>query len=518
MGAPALRLSSNPSVYCCYIFNVYYFLNRSITISLLLAEYTISIILEKNIKERCWRPPFEAHYDDPMSSQRLSIVHFRFALSLSIKARLVQTTHTKMSSIYMSTSFPGPLPWKSSETGPKFYSVNWSNIEKFYIFSYWFIFAFLDWLYPEVNIITMSQENVTLSRVENLTAFSGIIIDTTTKVTITVAYGIIFPAALIGNIVVICLVLKLPSMRSLTNMLLVNMCVANLLVTLFAMPYSIFYIFLQYRWLSGHLGNVTCKLTHFSYALSIAASIFALLLISLDRYYAVLHPFKGRPLLLRSTKCASLGIWILSCIFMSPYLFQFRVIQVSSASYCIIRWSPLDNITASQIYYIIVFLMLYSLPLVGIGLAYSLIGKSLWHRKIPGQQTISNRRVAEQSKRKVVRMLIVVVVVFALCWIPAHVMHFLSYFQQETYNSLPPLILLLFFWCCHANSAISPWLFLLMHNNFKQGARRLFKRPSWQASPQHSSSTHIARGHSLMARQGTVMASRKQVDNGAEAV
>ena len=364
----------------------------------------------------------------------------------------------------------------------------------------------------------MSQVNVTLSRVENLTTMSGINIDTTTKATITFAYGIIFLAALLGNIVVIYLVLKLPSMRSLTNMLLVNMCVANLLVTLFAMPYSILYVFLQSRWLSGHLGNVTCKLTHFSYALSIAASIFALLLISLDRYYAVLHPFKGRPLLLRSTKCASLGIWMLSCIFMSPYLFQFRVIEYSFASYCIISWSPLDNVTASQTYYIIVFVLLYSLPLVGIGLAYSLIGKNLWHRKIPGQQTISNKRVAERSKRKVVRMLIVVVVVFALCWIPAHIMHFLSYFQRETYFSLPPLILLLFYWCCHANSAISPWLFLIMHHNFRKGARRLFKRASWQSSPQHSCSTHIARGQSLMARQGTLMAKREQVDNSTEAV
>lgn len=360
----------------------------------------------------------------------------------------------------------------------------------------------------------MSQTNVTLPRAENFTTFSGT--DTATKATMTIAYGIIFPAALLGNVVVIYLVFKLPSMRSLTNMLLVNMCVANLLVTLFAMPYSVLYVFLQNRWLSGHLGNVTCKLTHFSYALSIAASIFALLLISLDRYYAVLHPFKRRPLFLRSTRCATLGIWSFSCIFMSPYLFQFRVVQIASTALCIISWSPLNNIIASQVYFFIVFVLLYSLPLLGIGLAYSLIGKNLWHRKIPGQQTISNRRVAERSKRKVVRMLIVVVVVFALCWIPAHIMHFLSYFQKETYFSLHPLVLLLFFWLCHANSAISPWLFLIMHHNFRQGARRLFKRPSLQASPQHSSSTHCTRGQSLVARQGTLVGNRKHVDNATE--
>ena len=352
----------------------------------------------------------------------------------------------------------------------------------------------------------MSQANVSLPSEDNVTNLSSL--DITTKAVMTAAYGIIFPAALLGNVLVLYLVFKLPSMRSLTNMLLVNMCVANLLVTVFAMPYSTAYLFLQYHWLSGDLGNVTCKLTHFSYALSIAASIFALLLISLDRYYAVLHPFKGRPLLLRSVRFASLGIWFFSCVCMSPYLFQFRVWQHGSFSFCIISWSPLDTVTASRTYFIVVFVFLYSLPLLGIGMAYSFIARNLWQRKIPGQQTLSNRRVAQRSKRKVVRMLIIVVVVFALCWIPAHVMHFLSYFQKDTYYSLHPLVVLLSFWLCHANSAISSWLFLVMHHNFRQGIRRLFKAPYLRSSSLHSTYTHCPRGHSLVVRQGTLMENR----------
>ena len=94
---------------------------------------------------------------------------------------------------------------------------------------------------------TINNTNVTLPQVQDIVSLSTT--DTTTKATMTVAYSIIFPAALLGNIIVIYLVYKLPSMRHLTNMLLVNMCVANLLVTLFAMPYSVLYVFLQYHWL-----------------------------------------------------------------------------------------------------------------------------------------------------------------------------------------------------------------------------------------------------------------------------
>ena len=337
------------------------------------------------------------------------------------------------------------------------------------------------WLAPGYNLTVPSQT------------------DSVTKITMIVAYGIIFPAALLGNSLVIYLVLKQPSMRSLTNLLLVNMCLANLLVTLLAMPYSVSFLFFQYDWISGVWGNVTCKLTHFSYALPIAASIFALILISMDRYYAVLHPFVRRPFPLRSTKLSFLATWVCSCVCMSPYWFQFRVVRSpGGTSRCIVSWSPFETVTASKAYFLFIFVFLYSLPLLGIGLAYLLIARKLWQRRIPGQQTLSNRKAAARSKRKVVRMLVVVVVVFALCWMPAHVMHFLAYYHKAGYFSLHPLVRLMAFWLCHANSAISPLLFLVMHHNFRQGILRLLKGSSLQCSPQLSSITHCSRGHNLM--------------------
>ena len=345
----------------------------------------------------------------------------------------------------------------------------------------------------------MEAANGSISSAVNTSYFSSF--DVTTKAVITIAYGVVFTVALLGNILIIFLIFNLPSMRCFTNMLLVNMCVANLLVASFAMPYSVAFLFLRFRWFSGYSGSVTCKLVHFLYALSISASILSLLLISMDRYYAVLHSLKRRPHFLRSARLASFGVWFVSFVSMAPYLFKFNTVQYQSVSLCIINWSPLNTMTASQVYFIALFIIFYATPLLAIATAYSLIAKFLWQRKIPGHQTLENRRVALCCRRKVVRMLIIVVVVFAFCWIPAHVMHFLSYYKSNTYVLLHPLVVLLSFWLCHANSALSPWLFLTMHHNFRRAMYRLVMGPSVRGIRRSSLSTHCYRCNSTESRQ-----------------
>lgn len=89
----------------------------------------------------------------------------------------------------------------------------------------------------------MEAANGSISSALNTSYFSSF--DVTTKAVITIAYGVVFTVALLGNILIMFLIFNLPSMRCFTNMLLVNMCVANLLVASFAMPYSVAFLFLR---------------------------------------------------------------------------------------------------------------------------------------------------------------------------------------------------------------------------------------------------------------------------------
>ena len=256
-------------------------------------------------------------------------------------------------------------------------------------------------------------------------------------------------------------------MRSVTNCLIANMAAADLLMTFSAMPYSVAYTYVASRWFGGIMGMITCKLLHFTIALSIAASILTLTVIALDRFFAVAYPFK-RVSVIRHIPRANMLIWLVSVLCMSPYLYYYKSDLLEDNNYhCFISWEPLaDSFTASRIYFSFTFIALYLVPLLFICIFYSIISFKLWARRIPGNPTEVNLRNVELSKRRTIKMLIIIVVVFALCWLPAHLMHFFIFFEDRTFNN--KLSLLIIFGISHANSAINPYLNIVLNRNFRR--------------------------------------------------
>ncbi|CAB1322176.1 unnamed protein product [Coregonus sp. 'balchen'] len=86
-------------------------------------------------------------------------------------------------------------------------------------------------------------------------------------------------------------------------------------------------------------------------------------------------------------------------------------------------------------YYVCVTVLIYFLPLLVMGCAYLVVGLNLWASNIPGD---SSDRYKEQltAKRKVVKMMIVVVCTFSLCWLPYHVYFLLHLFFPLLFETL----------------------------------------------------------------------------------
>ena len=286
------------------------------------------------------------------------------------------------------------------------------------------------------------------------------------QVTIIVVYSIMLVFSLSGNTMIIFIVFTRPFMRSVTNCLIANMAAADLLMTFSAMPYSVAYTYVASRWFGGIMGMITCKLLHFAIALSIAASILTLTVIALDRFFAVAYPFK-RVSVIRHIPTTNMLIWLVSVICMSPYLYYYKSNLLEDNNYhCFVLWEPLaDSFTASRIYFSFIFIALYLVPLLFICIFYSIISFKLWARRIPGNPTEVNLRKEELSKRRTIKILIIIVVVFALCWLPAHLMHFFISFEDKTFNKLSLIII---FGISHANSAVNPYLNIVLNRNFRR--------------------------------------------------
>ena len=139
------------------------------------------------------------------------------------------------------------------------------------------------------------------------------------QVIMTILYALIFPIALLGNSLVLHVVFKRQSMRSVLNLLIVNMAVADLLVTIFIMPYSVASLFVGLQWFDGIFGLILCKTTHFSLTASIAASVITLIVITVDRFVTIV--FVWKPCLnLRTSKISLVIIWVVSIAIMGLHL------------------------------------------------------------------------------------------------------------------------------------------------------------------------------------------------------
>lgn len=292
---------------------------------------------------------------------------------------------------------------------------------------------------------------------------------TTHQIVVLLVYSLMFLLSLNGNIMTVFIVLAKPYMRSVTNCLIANMAIADLLMTFSAMPYSAAYMYVKSRWFGGIMGMITCKILQFSVALSVAASVLTLVVIALDRFFAVVYPFK-RASVIRKIWVVSTVIWVLSGLSMSPYLYYYKLLLLQDGYYhCSVSWEPLANHwEASRIYFSFLFIALYLIPLLIIAFFYGIVSFKLWIRRIPGNPSAANLRHAELSKRRTIKMLIIIVIVFSLCWLPAHLMHFFIFFDEKTYEKIPSLWQQIAFGVSQGNSSINPYLYIALNRNFRR--------------------------------------------------
>ena len=103
------------------------------------------------------------------------------------------------------------------------------------------------------------------------------------------------------------------------NYLILNLAMADIMVVLFTAPR--FILAHAFNHPDGLLGSFVCKLFtggNFSW-LGGSASVFSLVAISVERYFAVIHPYGTRgKLTMKKVKYVIAGCWLLAVVFNLP--------------------------------------------------------------------------------------------------------------------------------------------------------------------------------------------------------
>ena len=292
-------------------------------------------------------------------------------------------------------------------------------------------------------------------------------------------YVITFLVSLFGNSVIIHIVRKDNSMKTTTNYLIVNQACADILVTTMELLNDTTYYF-ENKWFEGIIGIITCKLLRASAFILSVFSVWILVAIAVDRFFAVTRPFQVSPLS-RHFKKTVVFVWVWSAVSAADVLALIGIREEEAYDFCE---------TVDRVYYRWTEFSLTSLvlnvvvPLVAIIILYTIICLKLWARKVPGEGANQNERQVEAIKtaKKVTRMMIAVVVLYKLCWLPYFIIMLMSLIKGESHSMItsdPPtgnIYLHLFIvWLTFVYSAVNPFVYLTFNQKFRNGFKHLYK-------------------------------------------
>ena len=290
----------------------------------------------------------------------------------------------------------------------------------------------------------------------------------------TVLYSLTIVASIVGNALLIYIVCKRPEVRSLHNFMFVNMAVADLLVTAVIMPWSIAFFYTQSAWaITGIFGEITCRMFVYIGHVNLAASILCLVVTAVDRYYAIMSPLNRDTLWFRNAKIVTPLIWFVAMVLVSMTLVFYDLHETNYCLYDFYVFGSDHGTRLRQFYFLFLFVIIYFIPLVIISVLYARITHKVWFHQTPGYAvTESQQRREVIQKKKVVRMLIVIVATFAVCWLPAQVFHIVRAIAGWDID-VSLYVEYAVFWCAHANSAINPWLYLRLSGNIKSAFSKM---------------------------------------------
>ncbi|XP_018329431.1 orexin receptor type 2-like isoform X2 [Agrilus planipennis] len=290
--------------------------------------------------------------------------------------------------------------------------------------------------------------------------------------------------SLSANLLVITVVIKNHYMRSVTNYFLVNLSVADLLVTLLCMPMGVWSAYTM-LW---NFGEIVCKVTNYLQCVSVASSVFTITAMALDRYLAIIQPFGFyRWFNKKTTVVVIILMWLAPMILFAPLLVlvQIHEDRIGSVTlrFCYENWNGF--IFTRKAFGIVCYIVMFAVPGFIMLCAYSLMGRTLCSVRPPFDVTEGNATAQQnyrlvRERKRVAWILLLLAILFAICWLPHNTLNLLTdtnggKFETEDINTMAIIkryMLLL----GHVNSALNPIIYCIMSRNFRKSVKELIFR------------------------------------------
>ncbi|RZF36065.1 hypothetical protein LSTR_LSTR005881 [Laodelphax striatellus] len=276
----------------------------------------------------------------------------------------------------------------------------------------------------------------------------------------------------------------------------------------------------SYTWT---MGVFLCKMVHYMQNVSAICSVLTLTAMSIERYYAIVHPMKAKYICtISQARKIIIGTWLASLLLGAPIMFIQDHIEVGAkikGYWCVRDYvNNRDWVTAYELYMLILILII---PTTIMAITYSSICWEIWRvmkqrktmtsgkamilhnvNKIFLSRTLTTETFPLSSKRstcsikttakscirttdeengtvrQVIKMLVMIVIVFVICWGPLLVDNVLTAFgvlPDQKSGSLKHMYTG-FTLMAYFNSCVNPIVYGFMSKNFRESFHKALCR------------------------------------------
>ncbi|XP_070545334.1 QRFP-like peptide receptor isoform X1 [Ptychodera flava] len=294
-------------------------------------------------------------------------------------------------------------------------------------------------------------------------------ISTTGQSVLIAAYSIAIALSLVGNLTVIVVLSRSKRSRSNLNIYLINLAVADIAMAIFCMPFTFMSVMLQ-EWT---FGDFMCPFVYFMQQVSVLASIFTLLVISVGRCRAVESPLSVRTRSPSYRKILMIAvIWILAINISIVELFITRTHTAveNNVTRVICQETWPGNAAAPMVYELCYTSISFVIPLIIMCAMYGRIAQQLWNRNVPDNDNKSRHEQQLKMKWKVIRMVVLVVFVFFFCWLPLHVLRIIYHVNEQLIVVHSKTVVKVYFavhYLAMSDSFLNPFIYTFLNENFR---------------------------------------------------
>ena len=314
------------------------------------------------------------------------------------------------------------------------------------------------------------------------------------SIVVPITYGLVSLIGFIGNLLVIYVILSKHKMRTVTNILLLNLALADLSFVLIVPPFTAYYWAVNV-W---EFGPVLCKAMQFLLNVTAYVTVYTLVLISIVRYLTIVYSTQTMRFRTKQNMVImNILIWVIMLAVNIPIILSYMIEPDALGFPQCVPQKPKEM-------YANFFAWAYLLPLTVIAIFSICI---LRHIRKAKPTMLNKKSKSDDRKKQAARVIILVVVIFGVSWLPIHIHLLVNYFYGVPVTKFYTAVSVFWNALAYTNSCVNPIIYNYASKDFRDSFREVISCISTES-----------RKRSVMGNETTVMtrATLNSTPNGGE--